>query len=996
MMKRRLGVVVGLAILVIAFLLWRGRDPGSSSTTAPRQVAAKVTTASTPSSIAKRTDPRTQARGSIAGVVRGEETKAPIAGAIVCADIFAYDLPAELTRDPLCTTTDAAGAYLLRNLLAAKYSLDAGAKTFRPATFRPGGDRRKSQLELAAGEAKTGIDFALRGGAVEVTGTVSDISGGPVAHAQVRASGGFWGDGVSSPVGESDERGAFSIWMPPGQVQIAASADGYAPSTESGRAPGTIELLLTPESSLSGTVVDARTGKPIEAARVTVESSQWSWNSTQGERTDAQGTFRVQRLTPGRFIATAVTDTGYGRTEGSTLVGLGQHVDGVIVKVFPASRIVGKVMIAGDKPAVCVEANVSFRDEAKDRSATARSEPDGTLIAEGVLPGTYKPQVWCDGYQPKDTYPPIVVTDKDVTDLTWEVEGGATVRGKVLTRSGTPVEDANISARTTGGDARAKGDWSGDRSQRDGSYELRALRTATYRLSVDTDQGVAPQDGYKVDAAASKIVEKDLILDEGGTIKGTVVDADGKPVPDVSISASAYANNRSGWFGMGDNKSDSTGSFTIDALRPGDYRVTARRSWGDMLKKPGTTHDARQGERTTVRVGQTSTVKLVVESQNGTIKGVVVDPDGKPVADAFISSARESDAAGAQATSMQQTRGWGWGDSDKPVLTATDGSFTVTRLAPGTYTLRAYRKGGGEAIAEHVAIGATARLEIKHTGSIDGVATRDGGVPEEITVNLEDLKTGFDRSETFYQTAGHFVIHDLPAGHFHLTVSAEGGRKKVELDLADAEARTGVTVALEPLLTLTGRVVDLATKKPVAGMRMSAALAQGGGGSSFGWSDDERDNISDDAGRFTIKRAPRGQLAITGFNRDFQDAEYEWIRVLRNVDGTGTVDLGDITVIKKRLKKGEVAGDLGLHFVDLPNDTPPDKYRLEVSFILPGGAAAKTEIKVGDVITAIDGVDVTGGGSMNAWPLLRAPVGTKLTLGLARGATIVLVLSTPS
>ncbi|MDB4962955.1 MAG: hypothetical protein JWP01_2954 [Myxococcales bacterium] len=989
MTKRRLAVAIGLAVLVTAFVLWRGRDPGSSSETGP-QVAAKVATGSTTSSVAKRADPRTQPRGSIAGVVRTED-KAPIGGAIVCADISAYDLPGELTRDPVCATTDATGAYLLRNLLAAAYSVDAGAKTFRPETFHPGGDRRKTRFDLAAGEARTDVDFALRRGAVEVTGTVSDISGGPVAHAHVRASGGFWGEGATSPVVESDERGAFSIWMPPGNVQLAATADGYAPATGAGRAPGAITLLMTPESSLSGTVVDARSGKPIEGARVTVESATWDWNSTQGERTDAQGTFRVQRLTPGRFIAIAQTATSYGRTEGSTLVGLGQHVDGVIVKVFPASRIVGKVMIPGDKVTVCTEAKVSFRDEEKDRGASARTEPDGTIVAEGVLPGTYKPEVRCEGYQAKDSYPPIVIADKDATDQTWEVEPGATIRGRVLTRSGTPIEDAFISAGTTGGDARAKDDFSGDRSQRDGGYELRGLRVATYRLSVMTDQGVAPEDEYKVELAAGATVERDLILEDGGTIKGTVVDAEGKPVADVSIDASPYANHSRMWFGV-DNKSDRTGSFTIDGLRPGDYQVTAEQGFGDRLKKPGTTDDAKQGEKTTVRAGQTATVKLVVEAQNGTIKGIVVDPDGKPVSDAFISSARESDAAGALSTSAQQTR-WGWGDSDKPVLTGTDGAFTVTSLAPGTYTLRAYRKGGGEAIAEHVATGAAARLEIKHTGSIGGVTTREGGVPVEITVDLQDLKTGLLRSETFYRTEGRFAIHDLPAGHFHLTVTAEGGHKKLELDLADSEARTGVTVVLESLLTLTGRVVDLATKQPVAGMRMSAQLAQGG---SFDENNEGRENISDTTGRFTIKRAPRGQLAIMGIHRDVPDSEYAWIRVLRTVTGSSTVDLGDLTVLKKRLKKGEVAGGLGVHFVELPNDTPPDKYRLEVSFIEPGGAAAKTEIKVGDVITSIDGVDVTGGSSMHAWPLLRAPVGTRLTLGLARGASIVLVLSAPS
>lgn len=996
MMKRRSGVVVGLVIVILALVMWRWRSSRSDAAdpVASPATAAKVTTATTTAST-RRPDPRTLKRGSIAGTVR-DEAKAPIAGATVCADLEADELPTELTRESTCVTTDATGAFAFGNLLAAKYSVDAGAKTYRPATFHPDGNRKKSWFPLAAGEAKTGVDIVLRAGGVEVTGVVADISGGPIAHAKVRATGGRWGQGASSPVTETDDKGAFSLWMGPGQVQVSATADGYAGATEAGRAPGVFELLLTPESSLSGIVVDARTNAPIAGAKVTVSPAEWRYGEGGGtERTDAQGTFRVTRLTPGRYTATARTEHGYGTTEGSTLVGLGQSVEGVVVKLFPAAKIVGKVMIAGDKPTVCIEGWAAFRDDARDRQVWARTEPDGTLIAEGVLPGTYKPEPWCEGYLARDTYDPIVVTDKDVTGLAWTVEAGATIKGKVLTKRGEPIEDAQVNGQTVGGAARAKSDWSGGRTERDGTYEMKGLRTASYRLEVTTDKGVAPREGYKVDVTGGKTIEKDLILDDGGTLKGTVVDAQGTPVEGVTIDAAPLVEAMR-WWGGDDVKSDAKGAFTIDSLRPGEYRVTARRGWADQLKKPGTTDDAKQGEKTTIRVAETATIKLLVESQTGTIKGTVVAPDGKPVSDAFISTARESDAAGAQDSSMQGTRGWGWGDSDKPVLTGVDGAFTVTKLSPGKYTLRAYRKGGGEAIAEHVPVGTTTKLEIKDAGSIAGVVTRDGAPIEELTVELEDLKTGFERTEQFFRTDGRFALRDLPAGHFHLTASAEGGKKKIELDLAHAEARTGVTLQLDELVTLTGRIVEHATKKPVAGMRMSASHAQGGG-FSFGWGDDDdNDHISDDTGRFTIKRAPKGQLQIMGMHKDFRDSDYTWVRTLRTVTGSGTVDIGDITVLKKRIKDGEPAGELGIHFVDLPNDTPPDKTRLEISFIEPGGPAVKTELKVGDVITTVDGVDVTGGNSMHAWTLLRAPPGTKLVLGLARGASIALVLAAPS
>jgi hypothetical protein len=153
---------------------------------------------------------------------------------------------------------------------------------------------------------------------------------------------------------------------------------------------------------------------------------------------------------------------------------------------------------------------------------------------------------------------------------------------------------------------------------------------------------------------------------------------------------------------------------TRAALRPSDVPI---------LKRPGSTDDAweREGEHVTVAAAQTVNVRLVVEPQNGHITGTVVDADGKPVADAYVAAARESDAAGAQASSVVDTR---WGD-DRPALTATDGRFTLGPFASGNYTLRAYRKGGGEAIAEHVAVGSNAhQRQSRSAGSIRPVPRR--------------------------------------------------------------------------------------------------------------------------------------------------------------------------------------------------------------------------------------------------------------------------------
>ena len=326
-------------------------------------------------------------------------------------------------------------------------------------------------------------------------------------------------------------------------------------------------------------------------------------------------------------------------------------------------------------------------------------------------------------------------------------------------------------------------------------------------------------------------------------------------------------------------------------------------------------------------------MRLVVESQSGVIRGAVVDTAGAPVVDAFVSAARESDAAGAQKSSVQQTR-WSW--DERPVITATDGTFSVGGLSPGNYTVRAYRKGGGEAVAEHVAIGTTAKLQIKPTGLVEGTVRRSGGMPDDVTVSVQDLTTGFRRTERFYKTDGRYIVRDVPRGHFQIRADAEGGTKQIEIDLADSETKTGVDLELEALVTITGRIVEAGTGKPVAGVYVNASRARGGGG-SFSSNPDSRNQISDDAGRFTLTNAPTGKLAIRGWPKDFQDGDYAMLAAYRTVEGAGTIDVGDVTILRKRVKQGDPVGELGISFVQQPRDTPPDKRGSRSASSIPRG-----------------------------------------------------------
>ena len=198
-MKRR--IAAGLVALVVAIVVWRTAARSATSAPIGKGSAAAIATAK------RKPDPRSQAHATVTGRITAAGK--PVAHAHVCADTTTSVLGV-LGRDAICTDSDATGGYQLADLYATDYRVAANARGFRPAV---------SRLHLDAGAQKT-VDLALPAGGVEVSGTVSDIAGGPIAGAQLRA-----GDAV----GETDAGGTFTLWLEPGSASVEATADGYAP-----------------------------------------------------------------------------------------------------------------------------------------------------------------------------------------------------------------------------------------------------------------------------------------------------------------------------------------------------------------------------------------------------------------------------------------------------------------------------------------------------------------------------------------------------------------------------------------------------------------------------------------------------------------------------------------------------------------------------------------------------------------------------------------------
>jgi hypothetical protein len=171
-------------------------------------------------------------------------------------------------------------------------------------------------------------------------------------------------------------------------------------------------------------------------------------------------------------------------------------------------------------------------------------------------------------------------------------------------------------------------------------------------------------------------------------------------------------------------------------------------------------------------------------------------------------------------------------------------------------------------------------------------------------------------------------------------------------------------------VAVTGRVVDLISKQPVSGIEIHASLL---GGRT------QHESKSGPDGRFTLEQVPFGSVSFI-----LLGTEYERVLLVRDVNTDKAIDLGDVFIVKNRARDN-ATGRLGVTLA---------RGSLRITEIDPPGPAAKTELAVGDVVTAIDGTNVTAVEPDTARLLLVVPAGTAIRLGLARGATIT-VVTTP-
>jgi hypothetical protein len=278
----------------------------------------------------------------------------------------------------------------------------------------------------------------------------------------------------------------------------------------------------------------------------------------------------------------------------------------------------------------------------------------------------------------------------------------ARIRGRVAAAdTGDPIRRAQV--RLTAPELRESRVATTDAQ---GRYELTELPAGRYQLTASKGSFVTIsygqtrpfQPGRPLELGQNQTIERiDFSLPRGSVITGTVVDEYGDPVTNAYVTPLrmqySAGQRRPMPFGPGAQTND-IGEFRMFGLPPGQYYVSASmRGLGGSNEistdrtgyaptfYPGTANVA-EAQFVSVGLGETraSTNVVLAPVRVSRIAGTIVDADGQPARSGMLTVIQRSGATGVNAM----------GTPIRP-----DGSFSLSSVAPGDYTLRAQIIGPG-------------------------------------------------------------------------------------------------------------------------------------------------------------------------------------------------------------------------------------------------------------------------------------------------------------
>ena len=415
------------------------------------------------------------------------------------------------------------------------------------------------------------------------------------------------------------------------------------------------------------------------------------------------------------------------------------------------------------------------------------------------------------------------------TSLLFRLENGGAIEGVVRNSSGSPVAGARVESEpndqvptwVVGAGTTATS------TDRNGRFRLGGLdRRAQTVVAAARGQGRARRQGL----LSGHHVE--LILVPGASITGVVVDAEGRPLPNVVVRLDAQ--QRIGWLPP-PCTTDAKGGFAYDGVAPGTYSLVARDPKLGVAVSPG------------IEVGAEGEVRRDVILLPGVaVVGRLVDPEEEPVPGRVVVGELAGEpVASAAAQALSADAG-------------TDGRFRIEGVPLGAAALNVTALGFGARSLDFEARPGPPDNDLGDVILEPGlrlrgyVRSRAGTpVPEARLYASQRIGMSSVSLQGTSDEAGGFLIGGLQPGRAHLWVEARGF---APLSTQAEAGASELDLQLDPAGSIAGTVVD-AKGSSVPSFSVSADKGN--------YEGEAQDEFSPTDGRFVLEDVGEGLWTVS-------------------------------------------------------------------------------------------------------------------------------------
>jgi uncharacterized GH25 family protein len=621
-------------------------------------------------------------------------------------------------------------------------------------------------------------------------------------------------------------------------VRAPAATESDKPSPRGVAPKWTLDTDPEGPLRLEGQVVDGD-GKGIGGVDVTLESVP-----PRTAKSEDDGTFAFDKLVGRAYELTASKGELVGGPVTYKLTG---KSDPVVIRIGRGAAIEAKV--ADEKGQPIANAAVEVPDDAHHG---AKTDDKGQAKIVGVRPGWVSVEASAPGYAPASTFTSVGSAGA-TGHVSLTLHKGAAVAGRVIDESGKPIAKARVTSSEL---FSARHDRNEQTTDDKGQFSFPALAPGRHTLKV-IDGEHAPGQSNPITVVVDKpVTGVEVVMKTGGTLAGTVVDADGKPQPYATVRVAGKGADM--WREQSRQATtDQQGKFELRGLARAKLQARAESDTAasKLVDLDFTSQLALRDQ------------KLMLDV-TGTIVGSVVDEAGQAVAEVQVNAFPDI-LAGASAEGLALA-------GMSSATTDGAGAFKIHGLPDGAYRLWAARRdegmeGGWGKQSTAAKVGdKNVRIVLPAPGVLVGkLVLETGAAPKTAFIHVGG------RASTPASPTGEFRLEDLAPGPYDLHVL---GPEFAEYAKHDIKIEPGKTTDLGSITVvrgrkLVGKVVDNAGS-PVAGARVKLGemLISGANGEDDDMPDEDmsgiRSGMTDQDGTFSLPGVPQKATSVMADHPD--------------------------------------------------------------------------------------------------------------------------------